>query len=244
MAPFASGHIVSLIDRAQVRSGAVRERFGKILPPSVEPWHPIPFFGLIDSATALTVAMNPSADEFRGRGWTATLQAPDLAARLTSYFTSEPHSWFGPLESPLRALGLRYGSNLAHVDLVCRATRTITTADRDEFLALADEEAGFFFDTLALAARARVLVLAGSMTNARYAHEHVARHASAFGWTFSPRPRRAPGGPFASTHELQIGTRRLPVLFVSASVNRRDGPRHYQRLVAEHHNWLAERLTD
>ncbi len=236
--------VFNLIERLQARSGSVRERFSGILPPASEPWHPIPFFGPITTATVLTAAMNPSAGEFRGRGWAASLPASSLAERLTSYFSRRPHPWFEPPEKPFRPLDLQYGRNLAHVDLVCRATRTITRADGKDFLALADEEVGFFFETLALASLARVLVLSGSMTNARYAHEHVARHASWWGWTFTPRPRRTPGGPFASTHELQNGSRRLPVLFVSASVNRRDGPGHFQRLVADNHDWMAQQLAD
>ncbi len=239
----AVGNVVrELIERAQARSAKVRARHADILPPHGEPWHPIPFFGPIEDAAALTVAMNPSADEFRSRGWPATLTASTLADRLVGYFGKNPHPWFGPSEVPLRAAGLRYGQNLAHIDLVCRATRTIKAGDRDAFLALADDEADIFFDALVAAPNARVVVLCGSITNARYAHEHVARHATAHGWRFTPRPERQRGGPFASMHELRGGSRVLPILFASASVNRRDGPGHYQRLVLAHRDWLAAQL--
>lgn len=234
----------ALTEHAQARSAGVRLRHQSILPPTGEPWHPIPFFGPIKQARVLTVAMNPSADEFRGRGWPSALTASALTDRLVSYFQRDPHPWFGPSETPLRGLGLRYGRDLAHLDLVCRATRTIKTADRDAFLALADEEADLFFGALNAAASARIVILCGSVTNARYAHEHVARHAAAQGWRFAPKPHRQPGGPFAARHELRHGTRALAVLFVSASVNRRDGPGHYQGLVTAHRDWLAEQLGE
>lgn len=238
----AGDPVRDLIERAQALSAGVRQRHHGVLPPAGEPWHPIPFFGPIGEATILTVAMNPSADEFRGRGWPSTLPASSLAERLVGYFQRNPHPWFGPSEEPLRGLGLAYGRNMAHVDLVCRATRTIKTADRDAFLSLADEEVGLFFGALAIASSARAVVLCGSVTNARYAHEHVARHASDHGWAFLPRPRRQPGGPFTARHELRQEGRALPVLFVSASVNRRDGPGHYQRLVRANSDWLVQQL--
>lgn len=231
--------LTELIERAQARSAAVRARHAGILPPLTEPWHPIPFFGPIEAASALTVAMNPSAAEFRGRGWPASLPASALADRLVGYFSTDPHPWFGPSELPLLALGLRYGRNLAHVDLVCRATLTITKDHGPDFLALADAEADLFFATLELATNARAVILCGSITKARYAHVHVARNAAVHGWRFSPRPSRSQGGPFASIHELRSGSRVLPVLFASASVNHRDGPGHYQRLVLAHRDWLS-----
>lgn len=207
-----------------------------------EPWHPIPFFGPIEQAKVLTVAMNPSADEFRGRGWPTSLPASALVERLVGYFRRAPHPWFGPSEAPLRALGLEYGRDLAHLDLVCRATRTIKTTDRTAFLGLADEEADLFFGALSAASNARAIILCGSVTNARYAHEHVARNAPDHGWRLTPRPLRQPGGPFAATHELRNGARALAVLFVSASVNKREGPGDFQRLVTANLDWLAGQL--
>ena len=214
------------------------------MPSNCEAWHPIPFFGPIETASAVTVAMNPSADEVRGRKWPDTLTTEALTGRLVGYFEHPvgPHPWFDASERPLRGLGLRYGHNLAHLDLVCRATRTIGRAESSDFLALADGEAGLFFGALNAATKLRLVVLSGSITNARYAHEHLARHATQAGWTFSPRPMRVPGGPFAARHELCRGDRRVAVLFTSASVNKRGGSEPYERLVLAHRDWLGVRL--
>lgn len=237
--------IAALVADAQTRSDGVRRAFPGLLPARCPAWHPIPFFGPIDTAVALTMAMNPSADELRARSWPFELTADALAERLLGYFANAgvpPHPWFERSERPLLDLGLRYGAGLAHVDLVCRATRTIGKDERVAFLALADAEADLFFAALDLALNARVVVLSGSVTGARYAHEHVARHASKAGWRFGPKPERVRGGPFATRHELCRGSRRLAVLFTSSSVNKRGGAGPYERLVGEHREWVSFQL--
>ena len=51
------------------------------------PFHPIPFFGNIESARVITVGLNPGITEFaQHRGWTTELDAEDLAYRLVNYF--------------------------------------------------------------------------------------------------------------------------------------------------------------
>ncbi len=237
--------IAALIADAQARSDGVRRAFPELLPASCPAWHPISFFGPIDTALALTVAMNPSADELRARSWPVELPADAIAERLLGYFAYAgvpPHPWFERSECPLLDLGLRYGAGLAHLDLVCRATRTIGEAERAAFLALADADAELFFAALDLALNARVVMLSGSGTGARYAHEHVARHASKAGWRFGPKPERVRGGPFATRHELYRGNRRLAVLFTSSSVNKRGGAGPCERLVGEHQEWVDSYL--
>ena len=59
---------------------------------------PIPFFGRIDTATVLTVGVNPSVGEFEGRGWPSPIDTNYLADRLLRYFESPygmlHHRWF------------------------------------------------------------------------------------------------------------------------------------------------------
>jgi hypothetical protein len=216
------------------------------LRPDVPAWHPIPFFGRVEQAAALTVAMNPSAGEFRNRGWPAVLSSEDLAHRLLTYFTNPrtpPHPWFDDSERPLRAIGLRYASNLAHLDLVPRGTRTVAAADGDDFLQLGEADAWCFFEALDLAAAARLVILTGSFTKRFYAHEWVARRAPSFGWMLVDKPRRIPGGAFATFHTLRRRGRWLPVFFTSASVNSRKGVLDYERLVQANRSDLAEILA-
>ncbi len=208
--------------------------------------HPIPFFGRIHEAQALTVAMNPSAGEFRGRGWPNSLTPEALSDRLLNYFTNPKHTpypWFEKPVLPLLSVGLRYTSNLAHVDVVPRATKTIAKEDSPAFRALAEVDAWVFFEALDLARAARVVILMGSVTNAHYVHEWVGRRASRFGWEFGGKPRRERGGPFSAVHTLQRRRRMLDVFFVSPSVNRRGGPRPYERLVLKNRATLRDWLS-
>ena len=234
---------IDVVATAQARSRSVREQFGSLLP-SGDPWHPIPFFGPLNTASALTVAMNPSADEFRDRGWPLTMTAPDLTARLLGYFrhSAAPHPWFAKSELPLLPCHLRYGLNLAHLDIVCRATRTIKADDGPAFLRLAEQEDDTFFRCLDAAADARLVILTGSLTGRFYLHEYVARRGPSSGWTLSPKALRVPGGPFAGHYRLTKGSRTLPVFFASASVNRRGGPREYERLVLAHRDTIRGHL--
>lgn len=224
----------SIVADAQARSAEVRRNFAHLLPPASEPWHPIPFFGPLTEARALTVAMNPSADEFRGRSWPHVLGAPQLTTRLRTYFTGAPapaHPWFDAAGRALLPIGLRYGGDLAHVDVVCRATRTIGRGDGHDFLSLASQEDELFFRSLESAGNAKLAVLTGSLTGRYYLHEYVARRGPVFGWHLSPKPRRVPGGPFSAFHTLTKAGRRIHVFFTSASANRRGGPAEYERLL-------------
>jgi hypothetical protein len=236
---------VDFVGRVQAHVASTAEAMAA-LRPDVHVNHPIPFFGRIDQARALTVAMNPSAGEFRGRGWPSTMAAQSLASRLVTYFENSqlpPHPWFEESGRPLLTVGLRYTSNLAHLDIVPRATKTISRADGAAFRALADMDAWVFFGALDLALAARAVLLSGSITNAHYVHEWVARRAAQFGWSFVGKPGRVRGGPFAGVHALSRGGRTVNVLFTSASVNHWQGPIHYQRLVLAHRDRLRAWLT-
>jgi hypothetical protein len=94
---------------------------------------PIPFFGRLDTAIVLTVGVNPSADEFRADRatiWRGVTSSADLLNRLTSYFESAPHPWFGPWRSALNLLGVAYeNGTAAHLDLSARATISMQNVD-------------------------------------------------------------------------------------------------------------------
>jgi hypothetical protein len=92
---------------------------------------PIPFFGEIETAEVLTVAVNPSSKEFdENRGWSVPMSPEKLTLRLVNYFRQwnpPPHAWFTRLETELRLGGHSYHFDAAHVDLSPRATRAMRT---------------------------------------------------------------------------------------------------------------------
>ena len=92
--------------------------------------NPIPFFGDLENAEILTLAVNPSPTEFHeDRCWKPTMEANELSFRLVNYFrlwNPPSHGWFTPLETKLRLQGCSYLSNSAHIDLSPRATRVMS----------------------------------------------------------------------------------------------------------------------
>jgi hypothetical protein len=89
--------------------------------------YPIPFFGDLENAKILTLAVNPSATEFHeDRDWKREMNAAQISQRLTTYFrrwNPPAHAWFTPLETNLRRGGHSYLFDTAHIDLSPRATR-------------------------------------------------------------------------------------------------------------------------
>jgi hypothetical protein len=70
--------------------------------------HAIPFFGDVLVAEAITVGVNPSADEFRPGRWPNTMTAEALTARLLDYFRTPsppPHPRFDKWSGVLAPLG-------------------------------------------------------------------------------------------------------------------------------------------
>jgi haloacid dehalogenase-like hydrolase len=92
---------------------------------------PIPFFGEIETAEIVTVAVNPSSKEFdTERGLVLPMASEKLAVRMVNYFRQwnpPPHAWFTRLETKLRLDGHSYHFNTAHIDLSPRATRSMRT---------------------------------------------------------------------------------------------------------------------
>jgi hypothetical protein len=83
--------------------------------------YPIPFFGDIRRATALTLALNPARTEFDpDRHWLPGLDEYTLTTRLLHYFDlplPEPHQWFKKFRHGLMVEHCSYDSNTAHIDL-------------------------------------------------------------------------------------------------------------------------------
>jgi hypothetical protein len=147
----------------------VPQRFGgEVIYPK-----PIPFFGNLQSPDVkfFTIGANPSAGEFYRRDWPeGDLTPAQLGERLLHYFDDEqitaPHPWFSIWNTALAPLGIRYGHNLAHLDLSYRATRSMGTLRGelgDLFQKMVTEDSQFFFQLLKLVLpNARGLLMAGT----------------------------------------------------------------------------------
>ncbi len=109
--------------------------------------HPIPFFGDLENAEILTLAVNPSPREFHeDRCWKNQMEARELSFRLVNYFrlwNPPAHGWFASLETNLRRNNCSYLSNSAHIDLSPRATHKMSEFRNDptRFLAMVNSDA-------------------------------------------------------------------------------------------------------
>lgn len=98
---------------------------------SGDPLRPVPFFGPLPSARYLTISPNPSADDSG-----CPTSNCDLAQHCLGYFQRsdvKPHDFFSDWEAGLAGIlpgRLSYSSNLAHVDLSPRATRSLTAINK------------------------------------------------------------------------------------------------------------------
>jgi hypothetical protein len=151
--------------------------------------HPIPFFGDVLTAEALTVGVNPSADEFRPGRWPITLMANALTNRLRGYFGDPglpPHPWFKKWSDVLGPLGYTYTRNAAHLDVSPRATASMTAApDQTGFARMLDADVRWLFRLLPLCSRARVLFLAGAVSKREYLFEFLRRVAPTSSFRFA-----------------------------------------------------------
>ncbi|HXE43317.1 MAG TPA: hypothetical protein VN516_09860, partial [Candidatus Baltobacteraceae bacterium] len=110
-------------------------QYETILCPDVPlPLHPIPFFGVIDKARAITVGLNPSPTEFTtARLWPKIMSPCELTQRLVRYFQPSevmPHHWFSDLQKSLETVRCPYYFAAAHVDAspwTTHAPRYLTT---------------------------------------------------------------------------------------------------------------------
>jgi hypothetical protein len=152
--------------------------------------HAIPFFGDVLTAEALTVGVNPSADEFTPGRWPTALTAAALTDRLRGYFGdpgSSPHPWFDKWSEVLGPLGYAYTRNAAHVDVSPRATVSMSAApDQAGFERMLDNDARWLFKLLPLCPHARVMFLAGAVSKREYLFEFLRRVAPASGFRLEP----------------------------------------------------------
>jgi len=132
-----NSELVGFVREIQANEIEIREQYQAILCPAVPlPLHPIPFFGVIDKARAITVGLNPSPTEFMETNrWPTTPLTPcNLTRRLVDYFRlphTTPHHWFAELQWSLEILHCPYHFAAAHVDASPWTTHSPTYLQRN-----------------------------------------------------------------------------------------------------------------
>jgi hypothetical protein len=120
-----SQRLVSFVGEYQKRGPEIFKEHTELFAKDI-PLHPIPFFGPLETARILTVALNPANTEFsEWRWWPSQMPAKRLAGRLFNYFKlpfPPPHPWFGKLQEAMSIIHCSYQWNAAHIDISGWAT--------------------------------------------------------------------------------------------------------------------------
>ena len=196
--------------------------------------YPIPFFGNIETAKILTVGVNPSNGEFKNRGWPEELSTQSLTERLLNYFsleTTPPHPWFRDWDEAVNVLNCSYQKGeVAHLDLSPRATIPMGQAPNQiKFLEMVKNDIGWFFRLLSLCKNAKLLMMAGSVTNKYYINELIQEHAGEHGFDLLFKFKRGGKGP-TFIHKLKGNNINLPVFFCGVSPSARNSQILIQRI--------------
>jgi hypothetical protein len=208
-------------------------KYRQLYEPNL-PVHPIPFFGNIKTAKALTVGVNPSSGEFKNRGWSEELSDEELADRLLNYFSLKsypPHRWFDDWEAALNVLNLSYKrGEAAHLDISPRATTPMSQiSDQVKFLDMVRSDAEWFFRSLSLSKDTKLLMMAGSVTKNYYLVELLKEIAGNYGFKLLFNFKRGGDAP-TSFHKLKSSTINLPTFFCGVSPSAHNSQRLIQRV--------------
>jgi hypothetical protein len=212
-------HLRRVIGHVETTSG----RFRKLTECGLKTM-PIPYFGDLEQAEIVTVGLNPLDDEFEAsRNWPAFSATADyLESRLRNYFRpSSPrrHPWFVPWEECLQMLnGSAYQNQAVHLDLCPRSPIPARKLPTDEFLEMVMADLPFFVETLHLCHRARVILIAGTVTNRFWMNRFLQKHVSGFSRVLEGSIRRPESGGWSCRHELFFEGKEfhLPVFFFSS----------------------------
>lgn len=182
---------------------------------------PIPFFGDIRHATVITVGLNPSDGEFRGRGWSYPVDNQALYDRLTRYFVNSPvppHPWFNTWEQALRHIGVSYSNgSAAHVDVCPWPTRPMSQLpDKQRFTELVAKSLPGFWNYMRETSHCRLVLMGGTVNNRHYLNEFISKSGCADGDRIEGKARRGGKAPVSYQH-LRMGTRHLPLFSCGVS---------------------------
>jgi hypothetical protein len=222
----------------------IRDTFKDLFDPDVGTV-PIPFFGDILTAKVLTVGLNPSDGEIRGRHWPKPTNTPMLCKRLTQYFSNTQfrrHSWFDMWERALNEIGVSYvDGTAAHVDLCPWPTRPMSKLPPDRFVTLVTQSLPWFWRCVGLAVNLRLVLMAGAVNKKYYLNEFLAKEGTLGNTVLVGKvPRK--GSAFVGHHQLRMAGKEFPVFFCSVSPSSRTSSRLLVR-VRENRDCLIGYLT-
>ena len=190
---------------------------------------PIPFFGHLHKAKVITIGLNPSDGEIRGRGWHQPIGSALIYERLINYFNNPKymrHRWFETWENALREICVSYtDGTAAHVDICPWATRPMSNhPDHNQFTNLVYQSLPWFWRCLQAAENMHLVLMAGAVNKKYYLNEFISRSPGpdgAIGNTLNGNVSRN-GKAFVNCHTLHIFGREIPVFFCSVSPSARN----------------------
>jgi hypothetical protein len=200
-----------------------RHRFEPLMRVGLQT-HPIPFFGSLNSARVVTLGLNPSSGEFiTSRQWPTSITSSGLTERLVGYFNSTlppPHRWFEGWSDALTRISSTYQTNAAHLDLSPRATRGAgqfhSPAEKALFIEMLRYDAPLWISALENMPQLRLVMAAGSVTNAFYINEFIAKELAGAGVKLvGPWRRRGGQGQTAMQALCLPSGREIPFFFCS-----------------------------
>ena len=216
--------LYQLLSDLNAEAPKVRSAFNDLFDPALDTI-PIPFFGDVLSAKVITVGLNPSDGEIRGRDWHQPISPAKIYERLLTYFNNpqfRSHPWFDAWERGLKEIGVSYADGTAaHVDLCPWATKPMSNLpDHDRFELLVSQSVPWFWRCMHVAANLRLVLMAGAVTKKYYLNEFLAKTRNADGNELVGKVARG-GKAFVGYHQLRLSGKLFPVFFCSVSPSSR-----------------------
>jgi hypothetical protein len=217
-------NLYQLLSELNTESSRIRAEFHASFDPDLDTI-PIPFFGDLLGAKVITVGLNPSDGEIRGRGWFQPISAANLYERLVYYFNNpqfDYHPWFNIWERALGKIGVSYiDGTAAHVDLCPWATKPMSNLpDHDRFVLLVDQSLSWFWRCIQMAANLRLVLMAGAVSKKYYLNEFLRKTQNYNGNALIGKVSRS-GKAFVGCHQLSVSGKKIPVFFCSVSPSSR-----------------------
>ena len=185
-----------------------------------EPKYPIPFFGNLLKAEIVTVGLNPSADEFKNRGWQDGFSEEILTNRLLNYF-SDPHKWFERWNEALCELvgAPSYAEGqVAHLDISPRATSSFSSfnkAQAEQFEIMLRQDIAWLFQILVKFLNPKILFVAGTASKRKYLDGMISECAGINSFKLTSRKKAT--GSQCRFWKLEGHGKCIPVFFSGSS---------------------------
>ncbi len=226
-------NIYQLLSDLTAQAPGVRREYNDLFDPPV-PTIPIPYFGDLLNARVITVGLNPSDGELSNGNWPESIGIQSLFERLTHYFCDPRYpppqsskNWFKWWTQGLNEIDVSYSKGTAaHVDLCSWSTRPLSSykklskleifKKRKEFEKLVKQSLPLFWRCLQMATSAKLVLMAGSVTNGDYLNEFILKNGNTKDFSLIDKVERN-GDAFVGYHRVRLPGKEIPVFFCSVS---------------------------